>query len=67
MLLRNACWLSTGYTTLYPRRRTLHSHGREELKSFSFSLWNFSLHAVSYIFCTVGSYRLETTEKFSVN
>jgi hypothetical protein len=34
---------------------------------FSLSFWNISVRAVSCTFYTVGSYGLETTEKFSVS
>jgi hypothetical protein len=36
MFFRNVGWLSTDYTALYPRDRTLHSHSCEKLKSYNF-------------------------------
>jgi hypothetical protein len=34
LFLQNIGWLSTDYTALYPRRRTLHNHRCENLKIF---------------------------------
>jgi hypothetical protein len=35
MFLRNVGWLSTAYSALYPRDRTLHNHRSENLKSYT--------------------------------
>jgi hypothetical protein len=50
MFLQNIGWLSTDYTALYPKDRTLHNHWCENLKSYMvvWVYWNYieSSHAV---------------------